>query len=122
MKAVFKEKIYKFKVPKIDPAQLIAKAIQDYEWLHSKKVNVDHLSEWNLNHILLNFIRHTMVRDYDKNCWTFKNNSEEYFYWFRAINNEIIVKYPFLKAVGSAQISRKRKEIFEIQAKISQCS
>lgn len=114
MKSQYEEKIYKIEIPIFNPSTLAAKAIEQYERFEKKKIDMATAHEDKINHILLNYIRHTVVFNYNKHCKSpsFESDPKEYFYWFKEVNNEIGKKYPFLRRVIGQQISRKRKSIF----------
>lgn len=114
MKQAYREKIYNFEVPKLDSASLMVKAIELEEWFSGQRLDIAFMSDYKIHHIMVNYIRHQTVKNYNKHAATpqFKTNPEEYFYWFKAINHEIGQIYPFLRGTIAQQISHKRKKIF----------
>lgn len=115
MKARLVNKLYKFEIPKFDSNTLLALAIASYERFNKVKIDIGKAPEAKLNHILLNYIRHVTVKNYNRSIKApiFKEDSKEYFYWFKAVNNEIVKIYPFLKDVVGQQIARKGRTIFQ---------
>lgn len=114
MKQAFRDKIYSIEVPKLDATSMIALAVAEEEWYSRKRIDLVFLSDDKLNHILLNYIRHKTVENYNRNCRSphFEANPEEYFYWFKEVNNEIGKVYPFLKKAIGQQITNKKRAIF----------
>lgn len=112
MKQSYREKIYDFDVPRFDPTLLMVKAVENYEWANRKKINLKTVQENQLNHIILNFIRHRIVKNYNADCRSpsFENEPSLYLEWFRAVNTEIANSYPFLKKVVGQQIGAKTRQ------------
>jgi hypothetical protein len=114
MKQCYREKIYNFQIPKYDPNLLLAKTISRLENIEHKTIDIYSLEENELNHLLLNFIRHVVIKDYNNHCHSpsFVKDPKEYFYWFKKLNLEIGKVYPFLNKVIHQQINAKRIQAF----------
>lgn len=95
------------KVPKINHAELLADAFEDHERFGGEK-RLEDVSDHDMNHILLNYIRHKMVRGY--NYMVFEDQWQ-YFSWFSRINRSIAAAYPFLKLTAEQQINRKEGKL-----------
>jgi hypothetical protein len=113
MKDSYRNKIYKFSVPLYNVGTLTVKAIQNFEYINRTKVDLATLPEDKINHIIVNFIRHRLIQDYNKNYGSpsFEKEPQLYFDWFKAINHEIGEIYPFLKKTIALQISHKRSKL-----------
>ena len=109
-----KQKLYNFSVPRIETGLVLAKAVVAHERASGKKIDMTLLRIAEQNHLILNYIRHRMINDYNNNCWSkeFEKDETLYFDWFKAINNEIKFKYPFLETAVGQQIAAKRQRIF----------
>lgn len=119
MKDSYREKIYKFVVPRMDPSILAVKALDNYNYRNETSLTLDKIPELQLNHIMVNHIRHRLVDDYNKNYSSpsFAKEPKLYFDWFKAINHEIGQVYPFLKETIAMQIAFKRKQVFNVGVK-----
>lgn len=116
MKASFKEKIYTFEIPKKDVNVMTANAIRQEENVTKKKLDLGTMNEERINHILLNYIRHQMVKTYHEKSVYFAHSDavteKEYYDWFKAVNDAIGQTYPFLKKVIRHQLKNKRRRLF----------
>lgn len=114
MKESYREKLYKFVVPRMDPSLLAVKALDSFNYMHYESLTLDKIEESQLNHIMVNYIRHRLVEDYNKNYSSpsFVEEPKLYYEWFKAINHEIGQVYPFLRDTIALQITHKRNQIF----------
>lgn len=114
MKESYREKLYKFVVPKYDPSMLAVRAVDNHNYSNYTSLTLDTIPELQLHHIMVNFIRHRLVEDYNKNYGSpsFVKEPKLYFEWFKAINHEIGQVYPFLRQTIAMQIAHKRNVIF----------
>jgi hypothetical protein len=119
MKESYREKLYKFVVPRFDISMLAVKALDAYNYLNSESLTFDKIEEMQLNHIMVNYIRHKLVSDYNQNYSSpsFSKEPKLYFEWFKAINHEIGQVYPFLRQAIAMQIAHKRNVIFHPRKK-----
>lgn len=95
------------RVPRIDHAVLLASAFEDHERFGGEK-RLEDVSEHDMNHILLNYIRHKMIRGYN---YTVFEDQWQYFSWFSWVNREIAKSYPFLRLTVEQQIARKEGKL-----------
>jgi hypothetical protein len=114
MKESHREKIFDFVVPRLDPCMMSVKALDEYNYRHNTSLVLDTIPEQQLHHIMVNFIRHRLIEDYNKNYGSpsFEKDQGLYFKWFKAINHEIGQVYPFLRQTVAMQISHKAKNNF----------
>lgn len=94
-------------IPKIDHAVLLDRAFENHAYFGGEKTLED-VNEHDMNHILLNYIRHRLIEGYDlvrfEDQW-------QYFSWFAKISRDIAKVYPFLSLTVEQQIGRKESKI-----------
>lgn len=95
------------KVPRVSPPILLAKAFEDHE-KHGGDKRLDDVSEHDMNHILLNYIRHKLIHNYNEVSF---EDQWQYFSWFSRINRKIAKVYPFLSQTVEQQIKRKEGKL-----------
>src|SRR6266403_912474 len=100
MKDSYREKIYKFVVPRMDNGILAVRALDSYNYRNEMSLTLDKIPEQQLNHIIVNYVRHRLIKNYNQNYSlpSFEKEPKLYFEWFKAINHEIGQVYPFLQA------------------------
>lgn len=94
-------------VPKYNPPELIEQAFDDHA-RHGGEKTLEDCSIHDMNHILLNYIRHQMVRGYNYQQF---EDQWQYFSWFCVINRKIAEVYPFLESTVEQQIRRKESKL-----------
>jgi hypothetical protein len=95
------------KIQKIDQAVLIFEAFEDHVAFGGEK-KLEDVSSHDLNHIVLNYIRHHYVRGYNHVRF---ENQWQYFSWFSKVSRAIAKTYPFLEQTVEQQIRRKESKI-----------
>lgn len=91
----------------MDTAVLIARAFDEHERNGGEKT-LEEASDHDVNHITLNYIRHRLIRGYDRVRF---EDQWQYFMWFAKLNRRITKIYPFLEQTVEQQIKRKEAKI-----------